>query len=91
MIPFLPRQIAHRAILVYVASLAIVSVLYMSYAMSFGYMALGCLWVFSFFLLVGQCSKEWRLIPEKRYVEHIFLIALSLMIVWVIVSYFYYL
>ena len=91
MIPFLPKQISHRAILVYVASLAIVSVLYMRYAMSLGYMALGCLWVFSFFLLVGQCTKAWRIIPEKRYVEHIFLIALSLRIVWVIVSYFYYL
>ena len=91
MIPFLPRQISHRAILVYVASLAVVSVLFMSHAMSFGYMAFGCFWVLSFFLLVGLCSKEWRAIPEKRYVYNIFLIALALRVVWVVVSYFFYL
>ena len=90
MIPFLPRQIAHRAILVYVASLALVSVLYMSHAMRLGFMAIGCFWVISFFLLVGQCTREWKTIPEKRYVQNIYLIALLLRMIWVVFSYFYY-
>ena len=91
MIPFFPKQIAQRAILVYLVSLAIVSIVYMGYAMSFGYLAFGCLCVISFFLLAGQCTKEWRTIPEKRFVEYVFLSALSLRIVWVVCSYFYYL
>ena len=90
MIPFFPKQIAQRAILVYIVSLILVSVLFVSHVMSFGFIALGCVWVFSFFLLVGQCSKEWRAIPEKRYVENIFLVALSLRSVWVVFSYYYY-
>ena len=90
MIPFFPKQIAHRAMLVYGASLAIISVVFMRYAMSLGFIALGCLWVFSFFLLVANCTKEWRRIPEKLYVRYIFLIALSLRVVWVIASYYFY-
>ena len=90
MIPFFPKQISQRAVLVYLASLAAVSVFFLSNAMKFGYMALGCLWVFSFFGLVTFCSKEWLRMPEKHYVELIFFIALSIRIIWVIASYFYY-
>lgn len=91
MIPFFPKQIAVRAILVYVVSLAVVSLFFMGYAMRFGFIAIGCLWVFSFFLLVAKCSKEWSKIPEKLYVRYIFIIAFSLRVVWVFFSYFYYL
>lgn len=90
MIPFFPKQISQRAVLVYVASLFAVSIVYMSYAMKFGYIALGCMWVFSFFFLVSQCSKEWLTITEKEYVKNIFLIAVALRLVWVVASYFYY-
>ena len=90
MIPYFPKQICPRAIIVYLASLAIVSIVFLSNAMSIGFMVLGCMWVVSFFLLVSQCSKEWRSISQKDYVKYIFMIALSLRCVWVVVSYFYY-
>lgn len=90
MIPFLPKQISQRAVLVYLASLAVVSIVYLSYAMQFGYIALGCLWVFSFFFLVSQCSKEWLTISNKDYVKNIFLIALALRLIWVVSSYYFY-
>lgn len=90
MIPFFPKQISQRAVLVYLASLAVVSIVYLSYAMKFGYIALGCMWVFSFFFLVSQCSKEWLTISNKVYVKYIFLIALALRVVWVVASYYAY-
>ena len=90
MIPFLPKQISQRAVLVYIASLFIVSIVYMSYAMKFGYIALGCMWVFSFFFLVSQCSREWLTITEKDYVKSIFLIALALRVIWIVASYYVY-
>ena len=90
MIPFFPKQIANRAIIIYVTSLAIVSILFISHAMKFGFMALGCLWVLSFFLLVVRCSKEWRIISDTQFVLYVFLISLALRCVWVVVSYFFY-
>ena len=90
MIPFFPKQISQRAILIYVASLAIVSILFISHAMKLGYMVLGCLWVFSFFMLVTQCSKEWRNVSETQYVRSIFITSLVLRCIWVVISYFFY-
>ncbi len=90
MIPFFPKQIAWRAVPVYMVSLATVSIVFLSHAMKFGYMALGCFWVFSFFSFVVLCSKEWRNIPEKIFVGYIFGFALALRVVWVFASYFFY-
>ena len=90
MIPFFPKQISNRAIIVYLASLATVSMVYMRYAMQIDYIALGCLWVFGFFLLVHECSKNWRTAPSKVFIKNIFCTALVLRVIWVISSYFFY-
>lgn len=90
MITFFPKQISQRAMLVYLVSLVTVSAVFVGYAMKFGYIALGCMWVFSFFLLVSFCTKEWSKRSEKLFVEYAFFSALAIRIVWVIASYFYY-
>lgn len=90
MIPFFPKQISQRAVLVYVFTLAVVSIVFASHAMNVGYMALGCMWVFSFFFLVGRCSKDWLTIPNKRYLQYIFTVALVLRLFWVVASFFFY-
>lgn len=90
MIPYFPKQIGNRAIVFYLISLATVSVVFLNYAMPLGYIALGCMWVLEFFLLVPQCSKSWMAVSSKVYVRTIFFTALSLRIIWVIVSYFFY-
>lgn len=90
MIPFFPKPIATRAIVIYLVSLAIVSVVFYNYMMLFGYMVLGITWVTGFFLLTHKWSVEWRKIPEKVFIQKLFWIAAGIRLVWVIVSYFYY-
>lgn len=90
MVPFFPHQVSQRAVLVYVISLVVVSIVFVSYAMGVGYIALGCMWVFSFFFLVSRCSKGWQSITDNLYLEYIILIALALRIVWVVASYYFY-
>lgn len=90
MIPFFPKQIGERAMLVYTISLALVSIIFVNYIMGIGYIALGFFWVFGFFGMAAFCSKSWRLIPKKRFVEMIVSVGLALRIVWVIASYFFY-
>lgn len=92
MVPYLPKQISNRAIFVYVAALIVVSVVFMSYAMQFGYVALGFLWVFGFFLIVSHCTKVWgtRKASDKVFVKNLFWTALALRVIWVLVSYFAY-
>lgn len=90
MIPYFPKQIAHRAIIVYLMALAIISVLYYDYAMKIGYFALGIAFVFCFFLLSSLWSEKWRSISSAYYLEYTIAIAFLLRLVWVVSSYFYY-
>lgn len=90
MIPFFPKQISTRAIIVYLISLTLVSFFFISYAMSWGFMVLGVAFVVGFFYLSAYCSKERRGVSQKEYVKSIFLWAFLIRLAWVIVSYFYY-
>lgn len=90
MIPFFPNQISQRAVLIYVVALAVVSIVFVNYAMSVGFMVLGCFWVVSYFFLISRCSRGWKTISNKLYLEYVFGIALALRVVWVIASYIYY-
>ena len=90
MIPYFPKQISYRAIIVYLVSLVLVSLYYANYAMSPVFMVLGVLWVSAFFLLANSCTQNWLSISDKRYIGALFLIAFSLRVVWVIGSYYYY-
>ena len=90
MIPYFPKQISFRAIIVYLISLATVSVVFINYSMQIGYILLGCMWVIGFFLLVTQCSIAWRMASDKVFVRSIFCAALVLRVIWVISSYYFY-
>ena len=91
MIPYFPKQVATRAVLIYLLSLTLVSILFMYYSMSIGYIALGCAWVFGFMILAYFCSFSWRKLSEKQYLGYVFSIALIIRLIWIVVSYYYYL
>lgn len=90
MVPFFPRQIANRAILVYAISVIIVSALYFSYAMPLMYLVIGIVSVTGFFLLTSNFSIQWRNMPNKQFVYMLFGLAVGLRLVWLIGSYYYY-
>lgn len=90
MIPFFPKQIATKAIAIYVGSLAIVSFALFSYAMSLTYIIMGVVWVVGFFWLTSYFSKKWMNIPNKLFLTKIGLTALGLRVVWVVFSYLFY-
>ena len=90
MIPYFPKQISYRAILVYLAALLAISIFYSNYAMSFGYMAAGLLCVVGFFLGSSEWSKGSRALPEKQFLTQVFIVAFVLRLIWVVFSYFFY-
>jgi hypothetical protein len=90
MIPFFPRQIATRAVAFYIASLAIISVFFMEYAMGIEYILMGVMWVVSFFLLSSSSSVKWKNIPEKQFKSRLFLTAVGLRWAWTVFAYFFF-
>lgn len=91
MIPFLPRQIASKAIVLYLVALGVVTILYFSHAMNLVFIVMGIVWVVGFFLLTSSCSKKWKDVPQKRFLSSLALIAIGIRLVWVVFSYFFYL
>jgi len=90
MIPFFPKQIATKAIYLYLGSLAFVSLFFLSHAMQPIYLVMGVVWVTGFFLLTSYCSRVWEELPRKQLLWYLFLIALGLRLIWVTISYFFY-
>ena len=90
MVPFFPKVISNRAIAVYLAALALVSVFFVGYRMLWGYVLAGIVYVTGFFLLTNRLSETWRVFPEKRFVRNLFYLAFGLRLAWVIISYYYY-
>lgn len=90
MIPYFPQKIANKGILIYLISLAAVSIAFFKHAMPWVYILLGIMWVTGFFLFSSSCSKKWMRYPVKKFAWRVFWIALLLRIVWVVFSYFFY-
>ena len=90
MLSFFPKQIANKAIYLYLGSLAAVTLFFHRYAMSLTYIIMGIAWVVGFFLLTTYCSKKWMDIPQKKFMLYLSIFALGLRIAWIIFSYFFY-
>ena len=90
MIPFFPKQIATKAIYLYLGALTAVSIFFIRHAMSWEYILMGIAWVVGFFLLSSYCSKKWQDLPQKRLLINLFFIALGLRVFWVFFSYIFY-
>lgn len=88
--PFFPKQIAKKAIALYVVALFMVSLLFINHAMQITYIILGVLWVSGFFMLSYYCTVKWRTVSEKQFTRNVFFVALGLRCAWVFFSYFYY-
>lgn len=90
MVPFFPKQIATRAVAVYLLALIVVSLVYFQYAMGFEYWIFGVLCVSGFFLFLSKWSMDWRGTPERRFLFQTFTLALVIRLIWVVFSYYYY-
>lgn len=90
MIPFFPKQIATKAIYIYLGVLAIVSIFFIRHAMSIEYIIMGIAWVVGFFLFSNYCSQKWKDIPQKKLLTYLFFTALGLRVLWVFFSYIFF-
>ncbi len=90
MIPFFPKAIANKGLLLYALSLVLVSFAFMDYAMGLLWIAFGVVEVLLFFLVSNNLTKKWKDYPSSYYIKNLFWIALGIRVVWVIFSYFFY-
>ena len=90
MVPYIPKQIANRAIVTYLITLVSISLFYSDYSMKFGYMALGVTSVVGFFSFSSYWSKDRSDQADGTFIRALFFVAFFIRLIWVIASYFYY-
>ena len=90
MITYFPKTISNRGLALYMASLLLVSIAFMNYAMNVVWFVLGILEVSLFFLVSNNLTKKWGSLPSGLFIKNVFWVALLLRVVWVVFSYFFY-
>lgn len=89
MIPFLPKYISSRAIVLYISLLIIVSFVF-AYPMTWYMYLFGVAEVAGFFYLSNLLSKSWSSLNGKKLERQIFSYSLVLRVLYVIFSYMFY-
>lgn len=90
MLTYFPKYFTSRAISCYLVTLALVSLVFMHYAMPFQFILFGLAAVLIFFLFSNRLSMEWQRLSPKTFTKKLFVTALIIRIVYVIFIYFYY-
>lgn len=90
MISYFPKTIANKGLALYLASLVLVSVVFMNHAMDVVWFVLGVLEVSLFFLVSNNLTKKWERLNPKWFVRNVFWFAFLLRTIWVIFSYYFY-
>ena len=90
MVPFFPKQISQRAIIVYLVSLVVISLYFSNYAMSWTYMLLGSGFVVGFYSLLSYWTSTWDKFSKRHFEQSLFILAIILRGFWLVFSYFAY-
>lgn len=92
MISYFPKRVSSKGIASYLVSLALVSILFIRFAIPWFFMVMGIVEVSTFFLLANKYTKEWQaLYSPKLFERKLFFGALLIRVLWVVFSYYFFL
>ena len=87
---YFPRFCSKRAIFCYMATLFLVSIVFLHNAMPFQFMLFGIGAVVVFFVYSNRLSSSWWKFDPTRFVKKLFYTALWIRLVYVVLIYFYF-
>ena len=90
MLNFFTRYFSTRAIFCYLATLVLVSAIYMNHAMPLQFMLFGFVAVLLFFLYATRLTMKWRTCSPQQFVKKVFITSFIIRLVYVIFIYYYY-
>lgn len=90
MVPFFPKPIANKGLVLYLLSVTTVSVAFMQYAMGIPFLLMGVVEVILFFYGSNQLTEHWQNLSPKAFLRKLFWAALIIRLIWVAFSYFFY-
>ena len=90
MLNYFPKFFSSKAIYCYLITLALVSIVFMRYALPFQFMLFGLVPVIVFFAFANRLTMDWYHISPKQFSKKVFITAFIIRLVYVVFIYFYY-
>ena len=90
MLDHFPRYFSTRAVICYLVTLALVSALFLSFAMPFQFVVFGFVAVTVFFVYSNKLSMNWQRYRPTVFTKKLFFTAFIIRVVYVVFIYFYF-
>lgn len=90
MLTYFPKYFSTRAIICYVITLALVSMIYINHVMPFQFMLFGIIPVCVFFVYGNRLTMDWQHFSQRTFENKVFVTALVIRLVYTVFIYFYY-
>ncbi len=90
MLNYFPKFFSSKAIYCYLITLALVSIVFMRYALPFQFMLFGLVPVIVFFAFANRLTMDWYHISPKQFSKKVCITAVIIRLVYVVFIYFYY-
>ncbi len=90
MVPYFPKTIANKGVLLYALSLLVISFAFMNYVMEAVWIVLGIAEVLLFFMVSNNLTMKWKDYASSLFIKNLFWTAWGLRVAWVIFSFFFY-
>jgi len=88
---YFPKKIAHQSIVLYLLIFVLVNISFPEWFLGIHWFLFGFASVLFFFLSANKISLKWRNISSLSFEKKVFIFALSIRVIYVLFSYFYYL
>lgn len=90
MLNYFPKFFSSRAIYCYLITLALVSLIFMNYALPLQFMIFGLVAVLAFFAFANRLTMDWSRISPRQFSKKLLVIALIIRLFYVVFIYYYY-
>ena len=90
MLNYFPKYFTSKAIYLYIGALLVVSFVFRSYTMHWYWYIIGLIATCGFFYFSNTLTRNWSCITSKSFTKKLFTTALTIRIIWVVFSYFFY-
>jgi len=87
---YFPKYFTEKAMLLYVGTLVLISLVFFSRALPLLFMTFGLVEVIAFFYFSNLLTKKWANFSQKRFKINLFYTAFFIRLAWLIFSYFFY-
>lgn len=90
MLNYFPKYFSNKAIVLYLATITVVSFVFFRQIMYWYWFIFGIVEVVLFFYYTSFLTKKWSHLSQKMFIRKIFTVSIVIRIIWVLISYFFY-